>query len=216
MRWKPAPSAGHQINSHSRSSHDRPDQHSRPSQSARHDFRPPKPTAHLELDLPNRPVGLSAEEEIANTITHGLGFVLSVFGALVMADTLGGGDGWRVAGCAIFVTSMIAVYAMSTLSHIFQSPRLRTLFRAIDQGTIYLLIAGTYTPFSLAYLHSTPWWILLGAVWAVAALRFRLEGALRPPGGKRLDVALPGLRRACRSSRSRRCSRCCRWPAWAG
>lgn len=119
-------------------------------------------------------LGLSAEEEIANSITHGLGFALSVVGAFVMADTLGGGDGdgWRVAGCSIFLTSLIAVYAMSTLSHVFESPRLRTLFRAIDQGTIYLLIAGTYTPFSLAYLHTTAWWILLGVVWGVAFYGF--------------------------------------------
>jgi hemolysin III len=116
--------------------------------------------------------GLSAEEEFANSITHGLGCAMSVVGAFVVADTLGGGDGWRVAGCSIFLTSMIAVYAMSTLSHVFQSPTLRTRFRAIDQGTIYLLIAGTYTPFSLAYLHTTPWWILLGAVWAVALYGF--------------------------------------------
>jgi hemolysin III len=118
---------------------------------------------------------LSAEEELANSITHGLGFGMSVVGAFVVADTLGSGDGWRVAGCSIFLTSMIAVYAMSTLSHVFQTPRLRTLFRAIDQGTIYLLIAGTYTPFSLAYLHTTPWWILLGAVWAVAIYGFVLK-----------------------------------------
>jgi hemolysin III len=117
-------------------------------------------------------LGLSAEEEIANSITHGLGFVLSIVGAFVMADAFGSGDAWRVAGCSIFLTSLIAVYAMSTLSHVFQSPRLRTLFRAIDQGTIYLLIAGTYTPFSLTYLHTTPWWILLAAVWAVAAYGF--------------------------------------------
>jgi hemolysin III len=129
-------------------------------------------TVRLESTALPTPSTLSAEEEIANTITHGLGFVLSVFGALVMADSFRGADGWRVAGCAIFVTSMIAVYAMSTLSHIFQAPKLRSTFRAIDQGTIYLLIAGTYTPFSLAYLHSTPWWVLLGAVWAVAAYGF--------------------------------------------
>jgi hemolysin III len=117
-------------------------------------------------------LGLSAEEELANSVTHGLGFLLSVMGALIMAEAFSGGDGWRVAGCSIFATSMVAVYAMSTLSHVFQTPRLRTLFRAIDQGTIYLLIAGTYTPFSLAYLHSTPWWILLAAVWAVAIYGF--------------------------------------------
>ena len=116
--------------------------------------------------------GLSAEEEIANTVSHGLGFVLSLLGAFVMAESLGGGDQWRVLGCSVFITSMIAVYAMSTLSHVFQAPRLRTAFRAIDQGTIYLLIAGTYTPFALAYLHTTPWWILLGVVWAVALYGF--------------------------------------------
>jgi hemolysin III len=125
----------------------------------------------LELNTETA-LGLSAEEELVNSVTHGLGFMLSLFGAAMMVDAFGGGDSWRVAGCAIFVTSMIAVYAMSTLSHVFQTPRLRTLFRAIDQGTIYLLIAGTYTPFSLAYLHSTPWWILLGAVWAVAIYGF--------------------------------------------
>lgn len=128
-------------------------------------------TANFDLVAKNAQ-GLTAEEEIANSITHGLGFVLSVLGAFVIADAIGSSDGWRVLGCSVFVTSMIAVYAMSTLSHVFQSPRLRTLFRAIDQGTIYLLIAGTYTPFSLAYLHTTPWWILLGAVWAVALYGF--------------------------------------------
>lgn len=126
---------------------------------------------HFGLDARNAQ-GLTAEEEIANSVTHGLGFVLSLLGAFIMVDAFGRGDSWRVAGCSIFVTSMIAVYAMSTLSHVFQSPRLRSTFRAIDQGTIYLLIAGTYTPFSLAYLHSTPWWILLGAIWAVAIYGF--------------------------------------------
>ena len=117
-------------------------------------------------------LGLSASEELVNSITHGFGLALSLTGALVMADVFGGGDAWRVAGCSIFLTSLIAVYAMSTLSHTFQSPRLRTVFRSLDQGSIYLLIAGTYTPFSLAYLHTAPWWILLGAIWAVALYGF--------------------------------------------
>ena len=129
------------------------------------------PVADFGLEVRNAQ-GLTVEEEIANSVTHGLACVLSILGAFIMADTLGGGDGWRVAGCSVFVTAMIAVYAMSTLSHVFQTPRLRSLLRAIDQGTIYLLIAGTYTPFSLAFLHSTSWWILLGAVWAVAIYGF--------------------------------------------
>jgi hemolysin III len=58
---------------------------------------------------------------------------------------------------------------MSTLSHSFDgNARLRSFFRALDQGTIYLLIAGTYTPFSMAYLRTGLWWVVLGAVWLVA------------------------------------------------
>jgi hemolysin III len=115
---------------------------------------------------------LSAQEELANCVTHGFGLVLAIVAGFMMADAMGAADVWRVAGCSIYVTSLIGVYAMSTLSHSFEAPRLRTLFRALDQGTIYLLIAGTYTPFSLAYLHSAPWWILLAAVWTVAIYGF--------------------------------------------
>src|SRR5262245_31822450 len=105
---------------------------------------------------------LSPEEELANRITHGIGFVLSLAGVMVMAVVLGSGDTWRVAGCSVYLASLITVYAMSTLSHTFETPRLRTWFRALDQGAIYLLIAATYTPFSMVYLHTVPWWILLG------------------------------------------------------
>lgn len=111
---------------------------------------------------------LSPEEELANRITHGIGLGLSLVGALVMMEVLGRGDTWRQVGCGVYLASMIAVYAMSTLSHSFESPRLRAFFRALDQGTIYLLIAATYTPFSMAYLRTVPWWLLLGAIWLVA------------------------------------------------
>jgi hemolysin III len=110
---------------------------------------------------------LSPAEEFVNCVTHGVGLILSVLGAVVMAAVLGDGDSWRTAGCGIYLASMIAMYAMSTLSHTFQSPRLRSLFRALDQGVIYLLIAGTYTPFAMAYL-SGAWLLLLVACWAVA------------------------------------------------
>ena len=115
---------------------------------------------------------LSPAEELANQITHGIGLVLSLVGVAVMAAVLGSGDGWRVAGCSVYLASLIGVYAMSTLSHSFERPRLRLFFRALDQGTIYLLIAATYTPFSMAYLHTVPWWILLGLVWAIALWGF--------------------------------------------
>jgi hemolysin III len=111
---------------------------------------------------------LSPAEELANRITHGIGFVLSLVGVFVMVKVLGNGDGWRVAGCSVYLSSLLCVYLMSTLSHTFETPRLRMFFRALDQGAIYLLIAATYTPFSMAYLHTAPWWILLALVWAIA------------------------------------------------
>jgi hemolysin III len=113
---------------------------------------------------------LDCTEETANFITHALGIVLSVSGALVMTSVLGTGDTWRTVGCGVYLASLIGVYTMSTLSHSFTEkyPRLRSFFRALDQGTIYLLIAGTYTPFSMAYLRTGPWWIVLAAVWVVA------------------------------------------------
>lgn len=113
------------------------------------------------------------KEELANAVTHGIGLVLSVLGALVMvAIVLRRGDDWRMVGCAVYLASLVAVYAMSTLSHSVKSPQWRERFRALDQGTIYLLIAATYTPFSLAYLRTGPWWLLLGAIWAVALFGF--------------------------------------------
>jgi hemolysin III len=126
---------------------------------------------------------LSPAEELANRITHGIGLLLSLVGVAVMVEVLGQGDFWRVAGCCVYLFSLISVYAMSTLSHTFEEPRRRSLFRALDQGAIYLLIAATYTPFSMAYLRTTPWWLVLGMVWSIALwgfcskvfFRYRLE-----------------------------------------
>lgn len=116
---------------------------------------------------------LSRAEERANAITHGLGLALSVIGAVVMAaSVLRDNDVWRQIGCGVYVASLIAVYAMSTLSHSARSLEWRSFFRALDQGCIYFLIAATYTPFSLAYLRTTPWWLLLGTIWVIALWGF--------------------------------------------
>jgi len=116
---------------------------------------------------------LSRAEERANAATHGLGLLLSIVGAVVMAwIVVGDGDLWRGIGCSVYAASLIAVYAMSTLSHSATTPEWRSYFRALDQGCIYLLIAATYTPFSLAYLRTTPWWLLLGAIWSIALWGF--------------------------------------------
>lgn len=118
-------------------------------------------------------VDRSLAEERLNAITHGVGFVLSILGAIALGITVGEhGDSWRVVGCTIYIVSLIGVYAASTLSHSFRSPRWRDFFRALDQGFIYLLIVATYTPFSLAYLRTPLWWSLLAAMWAVALFGF--------------------------------------------
>lgn len=112
-------------------------------------------------------------EEIANTVTHGLGFLLSVAGATALIlSVLRVGDGWRVAGCTIYAFSLVAVYAMSTLSHFCTVDKQRRFFRRLDQGFIYVLIVGTYTPFSMAFLRTLPWWSFLAALWTIAMVGF--------------------------------------------
>ncbi len=115
----------------------------------------------------------SAPDETVNALTHGAGLMMAIIGAIVMAATLWGhGDGWRIAGCGVFLASMLAVYAASTLSHSISHPRWKYLFRRVDQGVIYLLVVGTYTPFGLAYLRTGAGWLLLAALWAGAVAGF--------------------------------------------
>ena len=112
-------------------------------------------------------------EEVANTITHGLGFLLSVLGAIALTIwVLREGDAWRLLGCMIYAPSLMTVYAMSTLSHSCSAPNLKRFFQMLDQGFIYLLIVATYTPFSLAFLRTSPWWLFLAVMWTIAMFGF--------------------------------------------
>ena len=127
--------------------------------------------AHQNLDLPAW--RRSSTDELMNAATHAIGFSFAVLGAMMMtAGVLARGDAWLTAGCAVYLTSLVAVYAMSTLSHSSRSLKWKSLFRQLDQAFIYLLIVATYTPFSLAYLRGGFWWVLLGAMWIVALLGF--------------------------------------------
>ena len=115
----------------------------------------------------------TAEEEQVNALTHGLGFVIALAGSLVMmSGVLALGNTRLIVGCALYLTSLIAVYAASTLSHSPTSFRWKLLFRQFDQAFIYLLIVGTYTPYALAYLHGWQWNLLLAAMWTVALAGF--------------------------------------------
>lgn len=109
------------------------------------------------------------EGEIAHTVTHAIAWLLSMIGAYVLIErVLEGNDPWRIVGCAIFSASLIAVYSSSTFSHAIGSPKPRRFFRMLDQGSIYALIVGTYTPFALAFLRTPAWWAFFALMWAIA------------------------------------------------
>lgn len=113
------------------------------------------------------------EEEKFNTATHALGLMLSLVGfGWLLSRAVQFGSAWQIAGCAVYASALVAVYAASTLSHLFQHPRLRRLFRILDQAFIFLLIAGTFTPLSLSYLRGGAWWVLFALVWGIALVGF--------------------------------------------
>src|SRR5690349_1892514 len=112
-------------------------------------------------------------EELVNFVTHGLGAGLSLVGAVILISAASQtGDMMRLIGCSIYAATLFAVYAASTLSHLYHNSHLRGLFRTLDQAFIYLLIVGTYTPLALVYLHGGWLWILFGAMWTVALVGF--------------------------------------------
>jgi hemolysin III len=115
----------------------------------------------------------SPADELVNAATHAFGFVLAIVGALVMFSGVRAQEDPSLAvGCVLYLLSLLAVYAMSTLSHSAVSPRWKSLFRRLDQGFIYVLIVATYTPLSLAYLHGAFWSTVLAAMWVAALVGF--------------------------------------------
>src|SRR5437868_1256912 len=113
---------------------------------------------------------LSAEE-LANTITHGFGLLLSVVGFVVLVVLAGlRGDSLSITGCVIYGLSLILLYAASTIYHSTTSPKLKNRLRIADHCGIYLLIAGSYTPFGLIILKGTIGQNLLIGIWSLAIL----------------------------------------------
>ncbi len=108
-------------------------------------------------------------EEIAHSVTHGLGAAASVAGlVLLIVRAVGSGDPWRVVSFTIFGASMVMLYTASTFYHALTPPRAKHVFKVLDHAFIYLLIAGTYTPFLLVSLRGGWGWSLFGVVWGVA------------------------------------------------
>lgn len=110
-------------------------------------------------------------EELANSLTHGIGAALSVAGLVVLVVLAAlHGDPWRVVSSAIYGGTLVILYLASTLYHGVQHPRIKGVLQIIDHTAIYLLIAGTYTPFLLVSLRGAWGWTLLGVIWGLAML----------------------------------------------
>ena len=115
-------------------------------------------------------------EEIANSISHGIGLVLAVVATPVLIiAALRYESAWNTVGVSVFAASMVTLYLASTLYHALTHGRAKRIFRMLDHGAIFLLIAGTYTPFTLGILRG-PWgWTLLGIVWTLAAVGLTMK-----------------------------------------
>jgi hemolysin III len=111
----------------------------------------------------------SRGEEIANSVSHGAGFVAAAVATpFLLAETGRNGGVADLVGAIVFAVTVMLAYLSSTLYHAVPEPRAKQLLRAIDHGSIFLLIAGTYTPFTLGVLRGGWGWTLFGLVWTLA------------------------------------------------
>jgi len=111
----------------------------------------------------------SPAEEMTNIISHAIGLVFSVVGlVLMLIRANASGDALHIVSAAIFGASLIALYAASTFYHSAKDPKLRSRLRIVDHATIYILIAGTYTPFTLVTLDGWIGWTIFGVSWGMA------------------------------------------------
>jgi hemolysin III len=118
----------------------------------------------------------TVSEEIAHALTHGLGIVLSIIGLVVMVvySALNGGI-LHIASTSVYGASMILLYSTSTLYHAIPLPAAKKILRQCDHAAIYVLIAGTYTPFMLVSLQDSWGWTLLGVIWFIAIVGIVME-----------------------------------------
>ena len=118
----------------------------------------------------------SPQEQLANRITHGVAALASIPALIVLLTTATRtGDPYRVGSSAVFAGSLTVLYSISTIYHSVRSQRVRYVFRILDHAGIYLVIAATYTPFTLVSLRARHGWLLFSVVWtlAVAGMVFK-------------------------------------------
>ena len=118
----------------------------------------------------------SLGEEIANSVSHGVGLLAALIAAPVLViDAVHRGDTAGIAGASVFAATMVLLYVTSTLYHALPPSRAKAIFRILDHSAIYLFIAGTYTPFALGVLRG-PWGTsLVILVWALALIGIGLK-----------------------------------------
>ncbi|MBR9988992.1 MAG: hemolysin III family protein [Gemmatimonadetes bacterium] len=117
------------------------------------------------------------KDELASAITHGAGVIASLVGGAVLITLAAlSGSAYQIVGAAVFTASLVLLYSASTAYHIALNARLRQKLRLVDHCAIYVLIAGTYTPFTLTVLRGVWGWTLFGVVWglALAGIAFKL------------------------------------------
>lgn len=115
-------------------------------------------------------------EEVMNAVTHGVGALLAVAGGtLLIASSAAQRDPYKLAASIVFGISLVVLYLCSTLYHSIASPRAKEVLRVFDHCSIFLLIAGTYTPFTLVTLRESGGWPLFGAIWGAAAVGIALN-----------------------------------------
>jgi len=111
----------------------------------------------------------SGSEERASTLTHAFGAAAALIaGGILIALTARDGDGWQIASAIVFALSMLMLYVASTLYHASHDPVAKARLKVFDHCAIYILIAGSYTPFTLIGLRGTLGWSLFAAIWALA------------------------------------------------
>jgi len=140
--------------------------------------------------LASREHTLSPGEEIANSVSHGVGLLAAVAAAPVLVfSAVHSGGAARIVGASVFAVTMVLLYLTSTLYHALPRNRAKRAFQVLDHAAIFLMIAGTYTPFTLGVLRGTWGWTLFGLVWGLA-----LAGVvLTAVGGARYPKLRVGL-----------------------
>lgn len=116
------------------------------------------------------------KEEFANAITHGVGLALAIAALSVLATfSAQGGDVWRVVSLSVYGASLVLLYTTSTLYHAFPWPGLKRLLNRLDHAAIFVLIAGSYTPFALVTMRGAWGWTIFGLVWGITLVGVYLE-----------------------------------------